>query len=91
MKHISNKLTALLTALNLVVLTMTGCSSPINSIVYESTDLSAYVSDTLTTGSLGGFAENLCVANEDIIPDDMESAITAYAAGLFDITDREVL
>lgn len=42
-------------------------------------------------GRRAGMAQNLCVANEDIMPENAEPLAGAGAAGLFDISDHQVL
>lgn len=88
MKHISKNKISIALAAMILVLQCTGCSS---AITYEPTgNLSAYVDTMQTAEPLTGYAADLCVTEGDTMPAG-ELAHVPEVAGLFNVTDKQVL
>lgn len=74
----------------LSIFCLTGCGSVDLVKDYKNKDNGSVWKTQETQIRSHGMAESLCVANEDIIPEELES-IQAGAAGLFDLNAQEVL
>lgn len=73
----------------LAVVLCTGCGSSGLVKEYKSPDNGSVWKEEQQTQKMQGMAEELCVENDEIIPDGMEPM--AGAAGLFDLSGRQVL
>lgn len=69
---------------------LTGCGSSDLVKNYKTNDNGSVWKAQGVRAGRQGMAEGLCVANEDIIPEDL-ATIEAGAAGLFDLSAQEVL
>lgn len=77
-------------AVCLSVCMLTGCGSSQLTNNYKTRDNGNVWKVQKSNEENAGMAAELCVANEDIVPEDLAS-IEAGAAGLFDLSAREVL
>lgn len=73
----------------LAVVLCAGCGSASLVEEYKNTDGGSVWKEEQETQWLTGMAQDLCVENDNVIPDGMEAM--AGAAGLFDLTNQQVL
>lgn len=79
------------TALLLVATLLSGCNSKALIKEYKASDNGSVWKAQDSRSRSEGMAADLCVVNENIIPEDMEALEGAGAAGLFDISNEKVL
>lgn len=78
-------------AVFLACMTLAGCSQDPLVKAYKTRDNGSMWKAQGELGRKSGMAAELCVANEEILPDNAEPLDAAGSAALFDISNRQVL